>query len=64
MQLDAAATHQERMVMSHDGLDVVFGEGNLSLKSIKGDNWAPSILNINPADSILWGYLKKIDYSP
>ena len=36
----------------------------LALKSLRGDSWAPSSPDMNPADYFLWGYLKEKVYSP
>ena len=56
-QQDGAGPHQARMVM--EGLGGVFGGRMLVLKSIRGDSWAPSSPDMNPADFFLWGYLKQ-----
>ena len=61
-QHDGADPHQARMVM--EWLDGVFRERMLALKSIRGDSWAPSSPDMNPADFFLWGYLKEKVYSP
>ena len=61
-QQDGAGPHQAKMVM--EWLDGVFGERMLALKSIRGDSWAPSSPDMNPADFFLWGYLKEKVYSP
>ena len=50
------------MVM--DWLDGVFANRMLALKSRRGDSWAPSSPDMNPADFFLWGYLKEKVYSP
>ena len=61
-QQDGAAPHQARMVM--EWLDTLFGQRMLALKSVRGDSWAPSSPDMNPADFFLWGYLKEKVYSP
>ena len=61
-QQDGAAPHQARMVMQW--LDTLFDERMLALKSLRGDSWAPSSPDMNPADYFLWGYLKEKVYSP
>ena len=45
-------------------LDILFAERMLALKSLRGDWWAPSSPDMNPADFFLWGYLKEKAYSP
>ena len=61
-QQDGAGPHQANMVM--EWLDTVFANRMLALKSRRGDSWAPSSPDMNPADFFLWGYLKEKVYSP
>ena len=61
-QQDGAGPHQANMVM--DWLDGVFANRMLALKSRRGNSWAPSSPDMNPADFFLWGYLKEKVYSP
>ena len=61
-QQDGARPHQANMVM--DWLDGIFASRMVALKSRKGDSLAPSSPDMNPADFFLWGYLKKMVYSP
>ena len=61
-QQDGGAPHQARMVM--EWLDGLFGQRMLALKSVRGDSWAPSSHDMNPADFFLRGYLKEKVYSP
>ena len=61
-QQNGAGPHQANMVL--DWLDSAFANRMLALKSRRGDSWAPSSPDMNPADFFLWGYLKEKVYSP
>ena len=61
-QQDGAKPHQARMVM--EWLDGLFGERILAIKSLRGEDWAPSSPDCAPCDFYLWPRMKPLVYAP
>lgn len=61
-QQDGAKCHQANIVVNW--LDDIFEDRMLAIRSVRGDQWAPSSPDMNPCDYFLWGYLKEKVYKP